>query len=211
MENFINKITPGIPDSEFLRSKIPMTKEEVREISLCKLNLKSNSVLYDIGCGTGSISIESSLLSPELKIFAIDSNPEATELCTKNQKKFNCKNIQIINESAPQAFKNLLKPSHAFIGGSGGKLNEILNSLYEKNPNMRIVMNAISLESISQIEKIIKTFPIQNDELTLVSISKAVKVSNFNIMNSLNPVFVFSFDFKKWFWNLLGEKKWKRT
>lgn len=195
-ENFINKITPGIPDSEFLRDEIPMTKEEVREISLCKLNLKNNSVLYDVGCGTGSISIESSLLSSNIKVFAIDSNPKACELCEKNQKKFNCKNIQIVNESAPKAFENLLRPSHAFIGGTGGKLNEILNSLYEKNSNLRIVINAITLESISQIEKILKTFPIQNDEITLVSISKAKKISNFNILNALNPVFVFSFDFR---------------
>lgn len=195
-KNFINKITPGIPDSEFLRDDIPMTKEEVREISLCKLNLKKDSVLYDVGCGTGSISIESSLLSPKIKVFAIDSNLKACELCEKNQKKFNCKNIQIINKTAPQAFENLLKPSHAFIGGSNGKLNEILTSLYKKNSCMKIVINAVTLESISQIEKILKTFPLQNDEITLVTISKAKKISNFNILNSLNPVFVFSFDFK---------------
>lgn len=195
-KNFINKITPGIPDSEFLRDDIPMTKEEVREISLCKLNLKNDSVLYDVGCGTGSISVESSLLSPNIKVFAIDSNLKACELCEKNQKKFNCKNIQIINKTAPQAFENLLKPSHAFIGGSSGKLNEILTSLYKKNSCMRIVINAVTLESISQIEKILKTFPLQNDEITLVTISRAKKISNFNILSSLNPVFVFSFDFK---------------
>lgn len=192
----MNKIiTPGISDKEFIRDDVPMTKEEVREISICKLKLSKNSVLYDIGSGTGSIAIEAAKLANSIKVFAIEINPIAINLIKDNIKKFKTKNIQIIEGLAPDSIKKTTIPTHAFIGGTKGKLMNIINFLYKQNPYMRIVMNAISLESISEMTNAIKKFPIIDDEIIQVGISKANKIGNYNLMNANNPVFIFSFTF----------------
>ncbi|MCQ2240064.1 precorrin-6Y C5,15-methyltransferase (decarboxylating) subunit CbiT [Treponema sp.] len=188
-------ITHGIKDSEFIRGEVPMTKEEVRIISISKLELTENSILYDIGSGTGSIAIESAQLSPSINVFAIEANPIAVDLIRQNKEKFKADNIEIIEGFAPSVLESLPIPTHAFIGGTKGNLKSILETLYKKNPKMRIVMNAISLESISEMADASKTFRIVNDEVIQVAISKANKIGNYHMMQANNPVFIFSFNF----------------
>lgn len=189
------KITHGIRDEEFIRDEVPMTKEEVREVSICKLGLSEDSVFYDVGSGTGSVAVETALLSKKIKVFAIETNPLAAALIKKNKEKFGAENIEIIEGKAPDVFDELPVPTHAFIGGTKGSLKSILSSLCRKNPCMRVVMNAVSLESISQMTEVLKDFSVTDDEVVQVSVSKSKKIGNYHMMQANNPVFVFSFTF----------------
>jgi len=197
-------ITPGILDSEFIRGNVPMTKEEVRAASISKLRLKKDSVVYDIGSGTGSVSVEIARLSKGIKVFAVDSNPEAAELTKKNLEKFALKNAEAVQGEAPFALEPLPFPTHAFIGGSGGNLIEILDVLKRKNPKIRVVLNAVTLESISKIDEIIKFYSLTDYEIVQFFITKAQKIGSHNLFKSNNPVVVFSFSFSES--EICGEK-----
>ena len=172
-----------------------MTKEEIREISICKLNLKTDSVLYDIGSGTGSIAIEAASLSDDIKVYAIEKKDEAVKLINANKDKSGLDNIEIINGTAPECLGGLSVPTHAFIGGSSGNLKDILNCLKELNPRMRVVINAISIETVCEIKEVMNLYDICNDELVQVQVSRADKIGNYNLMKAENPVWIFSFDF----------------
>lgn len=194
MENLL--ITPGIKDENFIRGNVPMTKEEVRTISISKLQLNQNSVVYDVGSGTGSIAVEIARLSSNIKVYAIEINSEGIELIKQNSEAFKLKNIIPIYGMAPEITKDIETPTHAFIGGTKGKLKEILNDLYLKNPTMRIVVNCVSMESICEMQNIISSFKIQDLDIAQVSVTKIKKVGNFNMLSANNPVFVFSFSFR---------------
>ena len=141
-------LTHGKADEDFIRDKVPMTKEEVREVSICKLKLYDGAVVYDIGSGTGSIAVEIAGLSERIKVYAVEQKAEAVSLIAKNKEKFRMHNIEIVSSKAPEGFEELPRPTHAFIGGSGGKMKDILSVLYQKNPYMRVVINAISMETV---------------------------------------------------------------
>jgi len=150
----------GKGDSEFLRDAVPMTKEEVREVSLCKLKLHEHAVVYDVGSGSGSVAVEIAGVSDTIQVYAIERKPEAVSLIRKNQEKFHAYNMDIVEAYAPEGLEMLPTPTHAFLGGTGGKLQEILECLYAKNEYMRIVINAVTLETISEIREVLDKFPI---------------------------------------------------
>lgn len=185
----------GLADTEFLRDKIPMTKEEVREVSICKMQLREDSVVYDVGSGSGSIAIEMAGLSDDMKVYAIERKPEAVALIRKNREKFGLESITVIETEAPDGFAELPAPTHAFIGGSGHRMKEILHALYEKNPGMRIVINAISMESICEIREILETYPIANEQVVQMQVSRAKKAGTYHLMQAENPVWICAFDF----------------
>lgn len=189
------KLTPGLRDEEFLRDKVPMTKEEVREISLCKLCLAENAVLYDIGSGTGSIAVEAALLSPNIHVYAVENNPVALELIQRNAEKHGVFNVNPICALAPEGLDNLPVATHAFIGGSKGKLREILQFLYNQNPHMHIVMNAVSMESVVEMQTLLSDFSVRDVDVALVNVSKIKEVGSYHMMQANNPVYVFSFCF----------------
>lgn len=191
------QITPGFPDEAFLREKVPMTKEEVREISICKLRLTEDAVAYDVGSGTGSLAMEMAALSPQIQVYAIECNPEAVELIQRNREKFGAYQVRIIEAKAPEGMDELPAPTHVFIGGSRGNLREILEAVYQKNPHARIVMNAISLESIAKMQELVREFPVEDLEITNVSVSKAKQAGPYHLMQAANPVMIFSFTFQK--------------
>ena len=188
-------LTHGKADGEFIRDNVPMTKEEVREVSICKLKLYEGAVVYDIGSGTGSIAVEIAGLSDEIKVFALEYKEEAISLITQNKEKFELNNIEIVSGKAPDALENLPVPTHAFIGGSGGKMKEILSALYQKNPHMRVVINAISMETICEIKEVLSTFSIQNADVVQMQVSRANRVGTYHLMQAENPVWICSFDF----------------
>lgn len=130
--------THGIRDEEFIRGKAPMTKEEVRTVSLSKLRLTADSVCYDVGAGTGSLSIEMALRAHQGQVWAIEKKEDAVELIHRNKVKFAADNLEIVEGLAPEALKDLPTPTHAFIGGSSGNLKEIVKLLLEKNPQVRL-------------------------------------------------------------------------
>lgn len=189
-------LTPGLLDNDFIRGKVPITKEEVRAVSISKLRLEKDSVLFDIGSGTGSVSVEAGRLSEEIIVFAFDCDEEAVSLTEKNAAKFNCKNIRTFHALAPDGFEKLPAPTHAFIGGARGKLKEILYSLYKKNPSMRIVINAVSLETVCEAQALLRELPSRNLDIVQVAVNKAELIGNHTMLKANNPVFIFSFDFE---------------
>ena len=192
------RLTHGRADICFLRdAKTPMTKEEVREVSICKLHLTQNAVVYDIGSGTGSVAIEIAGVPGRVQVYAIERKPEAVELLRKNRAHFHMDNIQIIEAPAPEGLEELPVPTHAFIGGSGGRLLDILRVLYRKNPHMRIVINAISMETIAELKEVLDTFPVEEEEILQMQVSRVKKLLSYHLPQAENPVWICSFTFRE--------------
>ena len=189
------RLTHGIADGEFIRDKVPMTKEEVREVSICKLKLCQDAVVYDIGSGTGSIAMEIAGLSPDIQVYAIEQKKEAVSLIWQNMEKFKLENVTVIEAKAPEGLQDLPVATHAFRGGSGGDLKEILQPLYEMNPHMRVVINAISMETICEIKEILTLCPIENEEIVQLQVNRAKKAGRYHLMQAENPVWICAFDF----------------
>ncbi len=188
-------LTPGLPDGAFIRDKVPMTKEEIREVSLCKLRLGDDAVLYDVGSGTGSIAVEAARLSDRITVYAIEKRELAQSLIRQNAEKHGVKNLRVVAGEAPEALLHLPVPSHAFIGGSSGNLAEILSCLYEKNSHMRVVLNAISLETVAQITELLKDYPLAEKEIIQMQVSRAKEVGAYHLMQAENPIYIVSFTF----------------
>lgn len=180
----------GINDNDFLRGEVPITKSEVRCIALSKLQLKEEDIVYDIGAGTGSVSIEAALTSFNGEVFAIEKNPLAVDLLKKNREKFKAYNMEIIEGEASTLISSLPKPDKVFIGGSGKKLSSIIEMCLLKNPNVKIVITAITLETLSAAIECFKKFNIKNTEVVQTFISKAKKVGPYNMMMGQNPIFI---------------------
>ena len=190
------RLTHGIADGQFIRDRVPMTKEEIREISICKLRLREKAVVYDIGSGTGSVAIEIAGISDDLQVYAVEQNPEAVSLIERNKKKFELQNVTVVESIAPEGLTGLPMATHAFIGGSGGRLKEILASLRQMNPNMRVVVNAVSMETICEMREILSMDDmIKEEEIVQLQVSRAKKAGNYHLMQSENPVWICAFDF----------------
>ncbi len=189
------KLTPGIRDEQFMRDKVPMTKEEVREVSICKLGLYEGAIVYDIGSGTGSVAVEIGSLSDNIQVYAIEQKKEALCLIEKNKEKFGLQNINVIEATAPEGFSSLPKATHAFIGGSKGKMKEILTALKKMNPKMRVVLNAVSIETISEMKEILSMEEIKGEEIVQLQTSRVKKIGNYHLMQAENPIWIFAFDF----------------
>jgi len=190
-------LVPTLSDEFFIRENVPMTKEEVRKLSICQMNIKENDIVYDIGSGSGSIAVQIGALSSSVKVYALECKLEAVELINKNVKKANLYNVTVLEAMAPKGLDGLPVANVAFIGGSKGNLKDILYCLYDINPSMRIVMNAVSMETICEMNQILKTMNIDNLSIEQISVSKARKLGDYNMLSANNPVFVFSFDFVK--------------
>lgn len=202
-------LTPGMDDEIFSRTKVPMTKNEVRVLSISRLELTKNAVVYDVGSGTGSVSAECARLSPDIFVFAIEQKEEAANLTKENAARLGLLDqIVVINKKAPEGFEELPTPTHVFIGGSSGALSDILSAIQKKlivkentkgktdkiSKGVRVVINAVSLETIAQITKLIQTYPVAHVQLTQIQASRAHKLGSYNLMQAQNPVLIASFD-----------------
>ena len=185
-------VTHGIPDEAFIRGKVPMTKEEVRGISLSKLQLTRNSIIYDVGAGTGSVSVEMAMQAVEGRVYAIEKKPEAVELLYKNKEKFAADNLEIVEGLAPEACVDLPVPTHAFIGGSSGNMKDILKLLLSKNPGIRVVINCIALESVGEAMNCLNVLPFEQVDIAQVQVAKGKKAGSYHLMMGQNPVYVIS-------------------
>lgn len=189
------KLTNSHRDDEFIRGKVPMTKEEVRTISISKLGLDENAVVWDVGSGTGSIAVEIAGYSQKIEVYAIECKDEAVALIKENAAKFKVHNVKVCQSKAPQGLEELNNPSHVFIGGSGGELEEILDIVYSRNRTAKVVVNAVSLETIAQVTALAATLPIRDFEAVTLSVSRSRTVGKYNLMQAENPVTIFSFQF----------------
>ncbi len=185
-------VTCGISDDAFIRGKVPMTKEEVRSVSVSRLRLTKESVVYDVGAGTGSVSVEMARAAVNGRVYAIEKKPEAVELIYQNKKKFRADNLEVVQGLAPDALEELPVPTHAFIGGSSGNLKEILRLLLEKNPEIRVVMNAITLETVVEMLTCVKELPFTDVEITSLSSARAKTAGAYHLMMGQNPVTIVS-------------------
>ena len=188
-------VTPGLPDEAFLRNLepgklVPMTKSEVRSICLSKLRLTPNAVCWDVGAGTGSVSIEMARLCADGTVYAIEKNERALALLEQNKEAFSASNMQIIPGPAPEACRALPAPTHAFLGGTSGSVRDILALLLEKNPHVRIVATAVTLESVSALSACMEDF--EAAECVSVQVSKAAALGRYHLMQAQNPVYIFT-------------------
>ena len=181
-----------LADEELIRGSVPMTKEEVRTVSIAKLKLTKNAVIYDVGAGTGSVSIEAALQGENLRVYAIEKNPEGAELIRKNMQKFRTDQIQVIEGVAPEALEALEMPTHAFIGGSTGQLKEIIQCIKKKNPDVRIVINAISLETVKEAMEAMEEGLLADPEIIQLNVAKSKKLGRYHMMTGLNPIYIIS-------------------
>lgn len=193
MTNKKKQASHGIPDAAFERGKTPMTKAEVRAVTLAKLQLKKNDVLVDIGAGTGSITIEAACLLTEGKVIAVERSPAAIELVRRNQKKFGCENIEIMNLEAPEGLNDLKGITKIMIGGSGGHLAELVAwAVQVLPPNGRLVLNMITVENIHAGWQALQKFGFEDLEMVQLAVSKGKPVGKVTMMMGQNPVTILS-------------------
>ncbi len=191
------RVTHGLGDSAFIRGKVPMTKEEVREVSICKLRLHQKAVVYDIGSGTGSVAVEIARLSDDIQVYAVEKRQEALSLIEANKETYQLENISVVRGEAPNVLEALPPATHAFIGGSGGRLKEILDTLRQINPQMRVVINAISLETIWELKEILSLYEIAEEEIVHLQAARMKRAGEYHLMAGENPVWICGFCFGK--------------
>lgn len=189
-------VTPGMEDAAFERADVPMTKEEVRVLALSRLRLTRNAVFYDIGAGTGSVSVEASRLCPDAKIWAIERKPEAVQLLRSNLSKFCLPNVTVVEAAAPDGMEDLPAPTHVFIGGSGSALPEILSAVLDKNPRARIVLTCVTLETLSQTLQAAGELPVTEPQVRQIAVTRAQKAGAYHMMKALNPIYIIDFEGK---------------
>ena len=187
--------TPGIPDEYFERTDdVPITKEEVRVIQISKGRLCPGNIVYDIGCGSGSITVEAALqIESNGKIYAIDNDPNAISLTRKNLDKFGISNVEIILGDAKQKISSLPLADVIFIGGTGGDTKDIVNLCYDKlKPGARIVVGIILIETLYAVLETMNKLNFDSVDITQVTISKSRKTSTGTMMLARNPVTIIS-------------------
>jgi len=187
--------TPGIPDEEFERAdKVPITKEEVRVVQISKARLKPGQIVYDIGCGSGSISIEAALqIETSGKVLAVDYDENAIELTKKNMKKFDVSNISVIHGNAKEKILELEDANTIFIGGTGEDTKEIVELSENKlKSGGRIVIGIILIETLYSVLQVLEKLQFESVDITQVTISKSRKTSTGTMMLARNPVTIIS-------------------
>jgi len=192
----VNYRTPGIPDELFARSEnIPMTKEEIRALTISKARLKASDVVIDVGCGTGSITVEAARqVSPGGVVYAIDRDRKAITLTEKNLSKFNISDsVQLVNREATQALGKLPAVDAILIGSGGTNLAKIIQLSFKKlKPTGRIVINAILLETASTALNELSRLHFKDVEVIQVTIAKSRKIRQGTMMIARNPIMIIS-------------------
>ena len=190
-----NYKTPGIPDEYFERTEdVPITKEEVRTIQISKARLKPGQTVYDIGCGSGSISIEAAFqVESSGKVLAIDYDENAIELTKKNIDKFGLSNISVIFGDAKEKILELEEADVIFIGGTGEDTKEIVEISQNKlKSGGRIVIGTILIETLYSVLQILDKLQFESVDITQVTIAKSRKTSTGTMMLARNPVTITS-------------------
>ena len=184
--------TQGRPDGDFLRTEVPMTKSEVRAVTLSKLRLTKNALCWDVGAGSGSVSLEMAEVCEDGLVYAIERKSEACDLIEQNKKHLGVTNVTVVEGSAPDALLDLPAPTHVFIGGSGGELKDIMAMVLEKNPAARIVVNTVTAETFAAALDAMKILPVTDVEIVELSVSRGRQVGSYHLMTAQNPVYLFS-------------------
>ncbi|HLC19052.1 MAG TPA: precorrin-6y C5,15-methyltransferase (decarboxylating) subunit CbiE [Thermodesulfobacteriota bacterium] len=180
----------GIPDALFSHSSGMITKEEIRVVALSKLRLAKNSVVWDIGSGCGSVAVEAARIASSGRVYAVEKDKKRLRDIKKNRKMFGTENLRVVSGTAPECLEGLESPGSVFIGGGGGKIEEILRSVSRRiKKGGPVVVNAVTLETAHRTLAFFKKrgWP---SELVLLNVSRAKEVGDLSLLGAHNPVFV---------------------
>ena len=180
---------PGLPDEAFERGDVPMTKQEVRAAVLAKLAVRPEDILWDVGAGTGSVSVELALAASRGRVYAVECRPEGCALIKANREKFRTRNLVLVEGLAPAALSDLPAPDAVFIGGSKGSLAAIVDAALDKNPDARICVSAIALESLSAAVAAL-TAKGRTVQVSQIAVSRAKAVGGLHLMMAQNPIYL---------------------
>ena len=187
--NCVNRICTGIPDSEFERGNVPMTKSEIRAVLASKLNVCYNDIVWDIGCGTGSVSVECALAAYDGTVFAVDKNDEAIALTEQNARKFGCDNIRVMHGSAPDVLNDLPRPDKVFIGGACGNISAIIDTALEGDHFPKIVITAVTIETLNEAVTALERHALL-PVISQVSAVRYRKIGTHTMPDTQNPIFI---------------------
>ncbi len=182
--------TLGIPDEEFATAKKLITKEEIRVVTLAKLKLRHDMTLWDLGAGSGSVSIEADHLLPNGRVFAVERNPQCVEFIKENLNRFNSRHVTLVEGEAPECLETLPDPDRVFIGGSGGNLWDILQAVDGRlSSEGRIVINAVTLDTLTAATEFLENAGYQI-EVTTVNIARTRPLTDYRMFEAYNPVYI---------------------
>ena len=180
----------GLPDESFIRGNVPMSKEEVRALVISKLRPQPHHVVWDVGAGTGSVSVELALACPAGRMYAVERNPEALELLKRNRERFGVSHLEIVPGTAPEVLRTLPAPDRVFLGGTSGSLEEILHLIFEKNPGARVVCTAVTLETVGEAARCFAG--LGEADMVQLSVTHTRQAGRYHLMDAQNPVWIFS-------------------
>ena len=184
--------TPGIADELFIRGDVPMTKQEVRAVALAKLRLTATDTVWDVGAGTGSVSIEAALVARAGSVWAVERNAAGVRLIRENADAFGCGNVHAVPGAAPEALAKLPVPDAVFVGGSAGELPSIVEAALEKNPQVRLCVPCVTVETLTEACALLSGSRFKGFEACQVSAARAEAVGSHHLMKAQNPVFLVS-------------------
>lgn len=182
----------GIPDELFIRGDVPMTKQEVRAVALAKLRLTATDTVWDVGAGTGSVSIEAALVARAGSVWAVERNATGVRLIRENADAFGCGNVHAVPGVAPEALAKLPVPDAVFVGGSAGELPSIVEAALEKNSQVRLCVPCVTVETLTEACTLLSGSRFKGFEACQVSAARAEAVGSHHLMKAQNPVFLVS-------------------
>lgn len=182
----------GIPDELFIRGDVPMTKQEVRAVALAKLRLTATDTVWDVGAGTGSVSIEAALIARAGSVWAVERNATGVRLIRENADAFGCGNVHTVPGVAPEALAKLPVPDAVFVGGSAGELPSIVEAALEKNSQVRLCVPCVTVETLTEACALLSGSRFKGFEACQVSAARAEAVGSHHLMKAQNPVFLVS-------------------
>lgn len=182
----------GIPDELFIRGDVPMTKQEVRAVALAKLRLTATDTVWDVGAGTGSVSIEAALIARAGSVWAVERNATGVRLIRENADAFGCGNVHAVPGVAPDALAKLPVPDAVFVGGSAGELPSIVEAALEKNSQVRLCVPCVTVETLTEACALLSGSRFKGFEACQVSAARAEAVGSHHLMKAQNPVFLVS-------------------
>ena len=185
---------PSLSDGDFQRGKAPMTKQEVRALVISKLRIAADHTVWDVGAGTGSVSIEAALAAPRGTVYAIEKNADAIALMRQNREIHGAVNIVVVEGTAPEALTSLPAPNRVFIGGSSGNMGAIIDATLTVNPHARICATAVTLETLTELLACLRAREIEDADIVQVSVARADNVGSYNLMRAENPVYIVTFE-----------------
>lgn len=182
----------GIPDELFIRGDVPMTKQEVRAVALAKLRLTATDTVWDVGAGTGSVSIEAALVARAGSVWAVERNVAGVQLIRENADAFGCGNVHAVLGVAPEVLAKLPVPDAVFVGGSAGELPSIVEAAFEKNSQVRLCVPCVTVETLTEACALLSGSRFKGFEACQVSAARAENVGSHHLMKAQNPVFLVS-------------------